>query len=237
MGVRAKQALIAVLGGAITLAMLWLGLWQMRVFEDKENESAEARAALPTLLLVDHVSGDGTVGDVYGRQVTVSGRYLPDQQIRVVDSDGSVRLVSAFALADGRVLPVVRGTVPAGSDPLPQPPEGELEQGGIFLPSEAGAEHATPTGALGSVRLPLLAQEWPQQLLPGFVTLPATEAEAQGLSPADVVLPTGEGSIQNAGYALQWWVFAAFGAFMTYRFVRTIGRRGELGTLSAQEEE
>ena len=49
-------------------------------------------------------------------------------------------------------------------------------------------------------------------------------------------LPSGEGSIQNAGYALQWWVFAAFAAFMTLRFVRTIGRDGKLGTLAAEEE-
>ena len=237
MGVRAKQWLIAVLGATVTLAMLWLGLWQMRVFEDKENESAVARAAMPALPLLDHVSGDGSVGDVYGRQVTVRGEYLPAQQVRVVDEDGTVRLVSAFGLADGRVLSVVRGTVASLSGELPQPPEGVITQGRIFLPSEAGAEHTTPERALGSVRLPLLAQEWPQQLLPGFVTLDAAESAAHGLAPAEVRLPSGEGSIQNAGYALQWWVFAAFGAFMTFRFVRAIGRRGELGTLAAQEDE
>lgn len=237
MGVRAKQWLIAVLGATVTLAMLWLGLWQMRVFEDKENESAVARAAMPALPLLDHVSGDGSVGDVYGRQVTVRGEYLPAQQVRVVDEDGTVRLVSAFGLADGRVLSVVRGTVASLTGELPQPPEGVITQGGIFLPSEAGAEHTTPERALGSVRLPLLAQEWPQQLLPGFVTLDAAESAVQGLAPAEVRLPSGEGSIQNAGYALQWWVFAAFGAFMTFRFVRAIGRRGELGTLAAQEDE
>ncbi len=237
MGVRARQVLVAVLGAAVTVAMLVLGLWQMRVFEDRENESAQARAAMPALPLLEHVGADGSVGDVYGRQVTVTGTYLPDQQALVVGEDGVVRLVSALEVGDGRVLPVVRGTLPGPEATAPPPPAGELEQGGIFLPSEPGAEHATQDGVLGSVRLPLLAQAWPQQLLPGFVTLPAAVSAAQGLGAAEVVLPTGEGSVQNAGYALQWWVFAGFAAFMTVRFVQAIGRSGGLGTLSAQEEE
>lgn len=264
MGVRTKQWLIAVLGAAITLAMLWLGLWQMRVFENKENESAAARAAQPAVPLLDFVSADGTVGDVYGKPVTVVGEYLAEQQVAVVAEDGSVRVLTAFQLADGRVLPVVRGLLasplsggtpepgqPDAGSPLPAPPPGELELTGIFLPSEAAAtatepdEAQPPTtaepdeapGTLGTVRLAALAQLWPQQLLPGFVTLPASESVAQGLGEAKLALPSGEGSVQNAGYALQWWVFAAFAAFMTYRFVRTIGREGGLGTLSTQEEE
>lgn len=237
MGVRARQLLIAVLGTAITAAMLALGLWQMRVFEDKENESAAARAGMPALPLLDNIAADGSVGDVYGRQVTVTGRYLPGQQVLVVGADGAVRLVTALQVADGRVLPVVRGSLAAVDSTPPPPPQGLVDTGGIFLPSEPGAEHATPDGVLGSVRLPRLAQAWPQQLLPGFITLAPAASQQQGLAAAEVVLPSGEGSVQNAGYALQWWVFAAFAAFMTVRFVQAIGRRGGLGTISTQEEE
>jgi len=71
----------------------------------------------------------------------------------------------------------------------------------------------------------------------GFITLPAADSAAQGLGTAVVALPSGSGSIQNIGYALQWWVFAAFGAFMTVRFIRALGRDGSLGTLAPQEEE
>lgn len=246
MGVRTKQWLIAVLGAAITLTMLWLGLWQMRVFEDKENESAAHRAMQPPVALLDYVTADGTVGDIYGKPASVVGRYLPEQQVAVVSEDGSVRVLSALELVDGRVLPVVRGVLVAGSNELPAPPAGELTQTGIFLPSEAASDNeATVTGAetggspeaLGSVRLAALAQTWPQRLMPGFITLSASDSAAQGLDEATLSLPSGEGSIQNAGYALQWWAFAAFAAFMTWRFVRTIGRQGTLGTLSNQEEE
>jgi len=237
MGVRARQWLIAVVGAALTVAMLWLGLWQMRVFEDKENESAAARAGQAAVPLLDFVSADGTVGDIYGKPASVTGHYLPDQQARIRAEDGTVRVLSAFQVADGRVLAVVRGVLPAGAATIPQPPAGELTQSGVFLPSEEGSGQNDTGTELGTVRLAVLAQFWPQQLLPGFITLPAAESAAQGLNTAVVALPTGSGSIQNIGYALQWWVFAAFGAFMTVRFIRALSRDGSLGTLADQEEE
>ena len=237
MGLRGRQWLIAVIGTVLTVAMLWLGLWQMRVFEDKENESAAARALQPAVPLLAFVTPDGTVGDIYGKPASVTGRYLPAQQARVTGEDGTVRVLTAFQVADGRVLAVVRGSLPAGTGTLPQPPAGELVQTGVFLPSEAGAGSADTGDELTSVRLPLLAQYWPQQLLPGFITLGAADSAAQGLGPYAVALPSGSGSVQNIGYALQWWVFAAFGAFMTARFVRALGRDGSLGTLAPQEED
>lgn len=235
MSVRARQLVIGVAGALVTAVLLALGLWQMRVFEDREAYNAEARAALPPVQLVDHVPMDGTVGDVYGKQVTVSGRYLRAEEVRVMDADGSVRVLSAFQLADGRVIAIVRGLGPATGE-LPPAPGGTIEQTGIFLPTEASADHAVPEGLYASVRLPLLAQSWTQQLVPGFITLNPDQASAQELHPARAVLPTGEGSLQNLGYALQWWVFAAFAAFMTWRFVHVLGRHGRIGSLAEQEE-
>lgn len=237
MGVRGTQWLIAVVGAVLTVAMLWLGLWQMRVFEDKENESAAARAGQAAVPLLDFVSEDGTVGDIYGKPASVTGHYLASQQARVTAEDGTARVLTAFRVADGRVLAVVRGVLPPGAATIPDPPTGELTQAGIFLPSEEGSGQNDTGTELRTVRLPVLAQFWPQQLLPGFITLPAADSAAQGLGTAVVALPSGSGSIQNIGYALQWWVFAAFGAFMTVRFVRALGRDGSLGTLADQEEE
>jgi cytochrome oxidase assembly protein ShyY1 len=209
MTIRGRQVLIGIGGAVVTMALLALGLWQMRVFEDREAYNAQARAALPVVQLVDYVGPDGAVGDVYGKRTTVTGHYLPDQQ--------------------------VRGLGP-GDGAVPPPPSGTVTQAGIFLPTEAAADHPVPAGSYASVRLPQIVQEWPQQLLPGFVTLDRAQADAQGLYPATAVLPTGEGSLQNLGYALQWWVFAAFAAFMTWRFVRVLGRRGRIGSLAEQED-
>jgi cytochrome oxidase assembly protein ShyY1 len=235
---RVKQLLVAVLGTAVCATMLALGLWQMRVFEDKENESAAARAQQAPVPLLDNVGADGSVADIYGKPVTVSGRYLGDQQELVVDADGSARVLTALEVSDGRVLAVVRGSVSSVKAAVPAPPSGPVQVTGVFLAAEASDDdRVVPAGTLASVRLQAVAQSWPQQLLPGFLTVSADASSAQGLGPASVRLPSGDGSIQNIGYALQWWVFAAFGAFMTIRFVRAIGRSGSLGRLSDEEDE
>ncbi|MFT4296446.1 MAG: SURF1 family protein [Micropruina sp.] len=238
MPLRVKQALVILAGVLAAAVMTGLGLWQLQVFTDQGNASAQARAQQPVAPLLDFVAADGTVGDIYGKPVSVSGHYRPDQQERVLGEDGVVRVLSAFELADGRVLPVVRGTIPSGAE-APPVPSGELDQTGIFLPSEAGADHTLPAGyQLGSVRLPQLAQLWPQPLMPGFITLDAAASGRQGLAPATVKLPEGEGSWRNSGYALQWWVFALFGLGASIKIAQSMGKRrtGVSGMGSASPE-
>lgn len=75
------------------------------------------------------------------------------------------------------------------------------------------------------MRLAQLAQLWPEPLIPGFITLDSAEAARQGLQPAAVNLPTGEGSWRNSGYALQWWVFALFALGMTIKIAQGMGKR------------
>ncbi len=229
---RLKQILVGDFGCAIAVTMLWLGLWQMQVYESKEQASAEQRASLPPIALLENVAADGTVGDVYGRQVSTSGTFIASQQLILTDG----RVLTALEVADGRVLPVVRGRVPgSGTIPAPgegsfPPPAGEQQLVGVFMPTEPRNDDPDAV-----VRLAALAQQWPQQLLPGFLTLDAAGAHAQGLETAPVTLTTGEGSWQNYGYALQWWVFAGFAIFMTLRFVRALGRQGTV-TMSTDQE-
>lgn len=224
MPLRARQALVIGVGVVAAAVMTWLGVWQLQVFTDQGNASVAARAQQPAVPLLDQVSADGTVGDVYGKPVTASGHYLADQQL-VLGADGVVRVLTALQLSDGRVLPVVRGVATPGVDPPPAP-RGTLTQTGIFLPSEPGADHPLATGyELGSVRLPQLAQLWTQPLMPGFITLDAATSAAQGLAPASVTLPSGEGSWRNSGYALQWWVFALFALGMSIRIAQTMGKK------------
>ena len=225
MSLRFRQALIVALGIVAAAVMTWRGFWQLQVFTDQGNASVQARAEQPAVPLIDQVGADGTVGDIYGKPVIANGHYLAGRQQRVLDEQGVVRVLSAFQLADGRVLPVVRGVIAQGVD-APPAPAGHLTQTGLFLASEAGADHALARGYdLGSVRLAQLAQLWPEPLIPGFITLDSAEAARQGLQPAAVNLPTGEGSWRNSGYALQWWVFALFALGMTIKIAQGMGKR------------
>lgn len=235
MTTRLKQFGVLTLGAAAALVMIWLGLWQMQVFVDSGNRGVEERAAQAPVALTSVLTPDGIDGDAYGKQMIVTGTYLPDQEMLLPSTGGASRVLSALLLEDGRVLPVVRGIVPSASE-VPPAPDGVVTQTGLILPGEGDVEGLQP-GELGSVRMPLLAQRWPQQLVPGFITLNADDASAQGLAAAPVSLPEGDGSFVNGGYALQWWIFAAVGFGMAVRVAVGMGRRDrEARELAAHAE-
>ena len=213
--------LIVAVGVAAALVMGWLGLWQAQVFTSQGKAAAAAITDGPVRALDASVTGDN-LGGLWGHTVSVRGRYLATQQVLVVDRNGTGRVVTAFQLGDGRVVAIARG-VGTGAE---TPPSGSLTQTGVFLPTEAAADWTVAPGVYGSVRLQALAQVWPQPVVSGYVTLDSAEAQAQGLRPAAVVMPTLDGQFRNAGYALQWWVFAAFALVMSVLIARNYRRRG-----------
>lgn len=224
MNTRLKQGLAIGIGVAGALVMIWLGLWQMQVFTEEGNRGVEERARQAPVQLASVLTPEGIDGDAYGKPVIVHGTYLDGRQI-LIPTGESFRILDALRLDDGRVLPVVRGLAPSSA--IVPAPTGQVQHTGLLLPGEGDAEGAAP-GQLRSVRMPLLVQLWDDPLVPGFVTLSAADSAAQGLAQAPVQLPEGQGSFQNGGYALQWWVFAAFALWMAVRIAHTIGHRDAL---------
>ncbi|MEL4356435.1 MULTISPECIES: SURF1 family protein [unclassified Luteococcus] len=226
-----KQLLVALLGGALTLFMVFLGLWQMQVFQSQADGSAAQRAAAPAVDLEQSLTG-GKVGDLYGRQVTTTGQYLPGKQV-LAGTEYPLQVVSAFRTNQGHTVAVVRGTVGQGQA-VPAAPAGAQQVTGLILPTQSRGTQPVPAGApagtLASVRLEQLAQLWPAPMLDGFITQPGEPARAQGLGEAVPVIPdVGGGTTRNRGYALQWWAFAAFGAVATAAGVRAVGRSADAG--------
>lgn len=219
MNKRRQQVVIWSLGLLVTAVMLGLGLWQMESFRHQGEEALRARMNEPAVALTDVAPLDRMPPDAYGRTVEARGVYAPGQQLLVPDPrDASVRrVVTALELADGSVVPVVRGET---RETPSVPPQGEVLVRGVFLPSEAEPESELPEGQLGSVRLPRIAQLWDQPLVPGFVVQDADAARAQGLTPAEVTLPSNAGQARNQGYALQWWIFAAAAMAATVKLSR-----------------
>jgi surfeit locus 1 family protein len=216
---RLRQALIVGAGLVLAGVMVLLGIWQLDVYQAQGEAQARRRAALPAVELSAVARAGTAITDGYGRQVTATGRYLPDVQVLVpLDPPGRYRVLSALRTEDGDVLPVVRGVVDAAR--LPAVPPGEQVASGILLPSEEAPGGDLPPGQLSSVRVPALAQVWPGPLVAGYVTLDAPTAEAQALAPAPVELPEASGRLRNGAYALQWWVFAAFAVWFAVRMAR-----------------
>ena len=103
----AKQALIVGVGLITALVMAVLGLWQMQVFVDKGDRTVAARASQTPVALVENVRPDGSTTDIYGKRVTVTGTYVPDQQLLIPAEDSSVRVLSALGsdLGFSRAVP------------------------------------------------------------------------------------------------------------------------------------
>jgi cytochrome oxidase assembly protein ShyY1 len=83
-----------------------------------------------------------------------------------------------------------------------------------------------PAAVMPALRLEVLAQTWPEPLIPGYVTLSRQDAALEGLPAATAPLPQTDGGARNRSYALQWWAFAAFALGMSIVFARTVGKRG-----------
>lgn len=211
------------LGLLLAALMGVLGMWQASRATQVGEAGIAARASAAPVPLLQFVNDDGTVGDVYGRPVTASGTYLANQQLLVPTDQTHARVLTALKLDDGRVVPVVRGVAPLNA--IPNAPAGIQQVTGIFLPGEAEAASPGGSSMIGSIRTPLIAQYWPQRVTPGFITVDAAASAAQGLAPAQVTLPSGDKSLQNGSYAIQWWVFAGFALVMAGVFARQIGVR------------
>ena len=99
---------------------------------------------------------------------------------------------------------------------------------GTLAPGESPASSAAtlPDGQLASLDLARLVNRWPGDLYNAFVfataETPDASAGVQRVPPPPI--PTGL-SLRNAAYALQWWVFGLFAAYMWWRMVRDDHRR------------
>lgn len=223
----ALQALVGLLGAALCLVMVFLGLWQMQVFESQKGSKAQEVAQQPAVPLESNLTSSGSSMPLYGHQVSVTGTFLPTHQV-LVGTKSPWRVVTALRTTGGRTVAVVRGTTT--SSVAPTPPSGTQTVSGVILPKETSdgtpVAAGAPTGVQAVVRLDQLAQGWPAPLVDGYVTMGESQQRAEGLGTIAAVIPdTDGGRVRNQGYALQWWAFAAFGAVVTVIAVRAVGRR------------
>lgn len=231
------------------VAMVNLGFWQLRRLDERQafNAVVEARydqppVSLDTVLDPSAIATTGgidgqtaaLVDDVEWRSVTVSGRYLPDGQIRVVNRSQNGRagdnLVAPLALDDGRVVYVTRGFVPLGLDDPALPTTERITVTGRIRPTSerSGVAARDPAeGILTEVqRLDLvrLAAQVDAPLIAASLDLIESDPPETGDLPEPVMRPDlSEGS--HLSYAVQWFIFAAAAAAGWVLAVRVSARR------------
>ena len=183
----------------------------------------------------------------------VRGTFLPEGTVLVSGragakgADGSW-LVTPITVGDASApaVPVVRGWVPAGTDPasLPAPPSGEVDLVGWLQPPEgSGQEDDDPRDdVLPELRIADLVQRVDQDLYGAYVVAeqPLSHDAAAGIDGATLdQLPEASRftGLRNILYAIEWWVFAAFAAFLWWRYVRDATSERDLEEADAEADE
>jgi len=198
-----------------------MGLWQLGIYGSKhEDASATARTSTPVDILDVWGPDQAFTADLTERRVWVRGEFTGDQFLvrRGVDRYWVVAPVRVEGTES--MLPIVRGWT---DDKLESPdrPEGPVTFRAILQPGEDGSDSRTfdpTTGVYDSLSIPQLANVLHGDLFSGFALTDATGINA-GLRPVEAPDPDVSWTVglRNLAYALQWWVFGLFAAFMWWR--------------------
>jgi cytochrome oxidase assembly protein ShyY1 len=203
-------------------AMVVLGLWQLGVYDERQNLSAAERAAQPRVAIDDVLGPDQPFSaEADGRRVTVDGTYGQPQLLVDGDDDPAPWLVAPLQTDNGSAVLVVRGR----SDVVVPAVSGRVQVTGVLLPSQAREDDADrDDGVEPSLNTAQLVARMPVDVYSGYVVATDQRPAEDDATLEPVEAPTGEPSftagLRNLMYALQWWVFAAFAAFMWWRVAR-----------------
>lgn len=222
-----------------------LGTWQLDAW--RAHRAAEARdltSAAPVALTKVIGPDDPFPGDSVGQPVRISGTWLPGGTIYISDRehDGTKGYwaVTPIAVGGGSkpAIEVVRGWVRQVAQ-APAPPQGPAAVTGWLQPAEGtrAVDDDPDDDVLPQLRLADAIQHVQQDLYGAYVVadegLAATDtAPGSRLEPATLeqLPPAGAfTALRNLLYAVEWWLFGAFAAFIWWRYVRDVIDAGEAG--------
>lgn len=222
---------------ALVIAVMYgftlLGMWQLNVARADGRQEAQAAALARPVVPIDEVirPHQAMTDEAAARMVIAEGRYDADRQLLITDRRLSDRfgywVLTPLKTADGAVLAVLRGFVERPEAATP-PPATPVTVTGMFAPDEGPPDErrALPAGQLQKVELGELVNRWPEDLYNGFLFATAeTPTLSWGPGSALTAVPPPDAirtelNWRSLSYAAQWWVFAAFGAYMWWRMVR-----------------
>lgn len=240
---------------ALTLAaaavMVLLGNWQLHRYQERAatNDRIDSTATMPPVPLHQVVPAPtgpaGSVGqappaDAAWTRITVTGRYDSTKPIlirnRTVESRVGFEVLTPLVLADGSAVLVDRGWLPpppssnALSRPtVPAAPSGEVTVVGRLHLSESKPDTIVQQdGRLETRRIavPELARELSYPVYHGYLLL---DEQTPAADPTFQAVPIGhENDWQNAGYVVQWWLFALL-TLVGFGWAARREARGETG--------
>jgi cytochrome oxidase assembly protein ShyY1 len=219
----------AVLAVAAALVMARLGEWQLHRYEERHAintriDAADSTKAVPLTSVVAPPTAAGRAGPGPGNsvawtKVTFDGRYDPTHEIqardRTVNGDVGFEILTPLLLSDGTGVLVDRGWVPApdagarAAPVVPAAPTGLVTVVGQVHLSESRPtpiEHRDGRLDTRRISVPGLAAQMPFPVYGAYVLL---TGQTPANDPAFTKIPIdGEDDWQNAGYTVQWELFA-----------------------------
>jgi cytochrome oxidase assembly protein ShyY1 len=213
---------LGVLALALMAGMGALGLWQLGAYDKHQTESAKSRLAQPPIALDQVLGRDAAFPAAgVGRPVFVRGRYDPADQFYVRDVPGAqsrYAVVTPMTTATGSMILIVRGSSAQLAAPAPK---GVVTARGVLQPSQPVASPLSRARVTDGIRVASVLNVMPRDLYAGYVVL-TSSSPPETLPPVRPPLPGSSrwAGIRNLLYAIQWWVFAGFVAFMWWRIIR-----------------
>jgi cytochrome oxidase assembly protein ShyY1 len=224
-----RWLLFATVTVAFVVVCLLLGRWQWERTQDTLAAERAAQAQPVALESVDHT--DGVAADGIGRRVFATGSYDPALHVVATgragagdqEGEAGVWVVDGLRLADGRLVPVVRGWLPSPDAAGAVPPSGSVTITGTLQPDETFYPAAEPTaGSVLAIRQSALEAASGTDVAAGFVVL-ATQDPASDPAPSPVEPMVGLGGVpfplQNVAYTFQWVLFAGFAIVVYLRWL------------------
>ncbi len=232
---------------ALVVAMINLGLWQLRRLDDRQdrNASVTSRSELAVEPVAEMLGGLDyrQAAELEYRRVTASGTYLPGDEVLVLNrsfegAPGSW-VLTPLLLDDGTgAVMVNRGWInfaltQADDRSAVAPAGGPVLVEGVVRATSiaAGLQVADPADgvlrALARPDLERLQRQLDYPILPGYVQLTSQTPAVVGGLPAPVPLPElDEGP--HLSYAVQWFLFSTIALvgypLVVYRLARSGGR-------------
>lgn len=223
------------LGAAAVTVAVGLGTWQLDAWQAHRELAAAEVTERPVVPLDDLLTpGERFPAPDVGAPVEVAGTWQGDGTFlvsdRVVDGTSGWWVVTPLATdgGDGTLLPLVRGWTDSVDD-VPAPPTGEASVTAWLQPGEGtgAADDDATDRVLPQVRLADVVRLLDADIYDGYAVVDhAAEATNAGttdlaaVTPDQVPSPGISTGLRNFLYAVEWWIFAGFAAFVWWRFVR-----------------
>ncbi|MGV5034952.1 SURF1 family cytochrome oxidase biogenesis protein [Streptomyces sp. NRAIS4] len=239
---------------ALIPTMIRLGFWQQHRYEERTARNDLVSSALHAKPVpVEQLTSPGhtvTRTEKY-RTVTATGTF--DTVGGVVflprpNSDGEVgfHVLTPFVLADGKVLLVNRGWIPADGaqtafPKIPAPPSGRTTVTARLMADETTAASGIknvrdlPDRQIMLINSAEEAHRLGAQVLGGYVE--QTAPTPKDGSPEQISDPGSEDAPLNYAYMIQWWLFAAGVPVGWWFLVRREIRDREQAAAEAKREE